>query len=66
MVREVARPDGGAPLHVAGNPIKLSGSSEPAENRWPLLGEHTDEILIRDLDLAAAERAALREAGVIG
>ncbi|HKA14026.1 MAG TPA: CoA transferase [Myxococcota bacterium] len=66
MVREVPRPDGGAPLHVAGNPIKLSGSAEPAAQRWPRLGEHTDEILIRDLDLGAAERAALREAGVIG
>jgi crotonobetainyl-CoA:carnitine CoA-transferase CaiB-like acyl-CoA transferase len=66
MVREVARPDGGPPLHVPGNPIKLSGSPEPAEHRWPRLGEHTDEILARDLDLTAAERAALREAGVIG
>jgi crotonobetainyl-CoA:carnitine CoA-transferase CaiB-like acyl-CoA transferase len=66
MVREVKRPDGGPPLHVAGNPIKLSGSAEPAAQRWPRLGEHTDEILERDLQLGAAERAALREAGVIG
>jgi formyl-CoA transferase len=66
MVIEVPRPDGGPPLHVAGNPIKLSGSDEPRAQRWPRLGEHTDEILIRDLDLSASERAALREAGAIG
>jgi formyl-CoA transferase len=66
MVLEVPRPDGGPPLHVAGNPLKLSGSAEPAAQRWPRLGEHTDEILARDLELGAAERAALREAGVIG
>jgi crotonobetainyl-CoA:carnitine CoA-transferase CaiB-like acyl-CoA transferase len=65
MVLEVPRPDGGA-LHVAGNPIKLSGSDEPPAQRWPRLGEHTDEILVRDLALPDAERAALREAGVIG
>jgi crotonobetainyl-CoA:carnitine CoA-transferase CaiB-like acyl-CoA transferase len=65
MVLEVARPDGGAPLHVAGNPIKLSGSADPAPQRWPRLGEHTDEILARDLGLGAAECAALREDGVI-
>ena len=66
MVIEVPRPDGGAPLHVAGNPIKLSGSDEPEAQRWPRLGEHTDEILARDLGLGAADRAALRESGVIG
>jgi crotonobetainyl-CoA:carnitine CoA-transferase CaiB-like acyl-CoA transferase len=39
---------------------------EPAAQRWPRLGEHTDEILASDLALDAADRAALREAGVIG
>jgi formyl-CoA transferase len=66
MVREVPRPDGGPPLHVAGNPIKLSTSAEPPPQRWPHLGEHTDEILVRDLGLGAADLAALREAGAIG
>jgi len=65
MVIDVPRPDGGPPLRVAGNPIKLSGSDEPPAQRWPRLGEHTDEILIRDLGLSAADRAALRAAGVI-
>ncbi len=66
MLLEVERPDGGPPLHVAGNPIKLSDSPEPATPRWPRLGEHTDEILARDLGLGASERAALRAAGAIG
>jgi formyl-CoA transferase len=66
MVLEVPRPDGGPPIHVAGNPIKLSGSPDPPPSRWPRLGEHTDEILARDLGLAEGERSALRAAGVIG
>ena len=59
MVLEVPRPDGGAPLHVAGNPIKLSGSPEPAAQRWPRLGEHTDEIL-RARSRRSARRTAPR------
>jgi crotonobetainyl-CoA:carnitine CoA-transferase CaiB-like acyl-CoA transferase len=66
MVLEVPRPDGGAPLRVAGNPIKLSDSPDPPARRWPRLGEHTDEVLARDLGLAERERAELRAAGVIG
>jgi formyl-CoA transferase len=65
MLLEVPRPDGGAPLHVAGNPIKLSASPDPPAARWPRLGEHTDEILAQDLGLDAAAREALRADGVI-
>jgi formyl-CoA transferase len=66
MLVEVERPDGGAPLHVPGNPIKLSDSPDPTELRWPQLGEHTDEILSRDLGLGAAEIGALRAEAVVG
>ena len=52
-------------VHVGGNPIKLSGSPDPPAARWPRLGEHTDEILARDLGLDAAARDGLRAAGVI-
>ncbi len=65
MVLEVPRPGGGSPIRVAGNPIKLSHSADPPARRWPRLGEHTDEILAHDLELAEAERRSLREAGVI-
>jgi crotonobetainyl-CoA:carnitine CoA-transferase CaiB-like acyl-CoA transferase len=65
MVLEVERPDGGPPIHVAGNPIKLSASPDPPAARWPRLGEHTDEVLSHDLGLDAAARAALRAEGVI-
>ena len=47
---------------MAGNPIKLSGSPDPPALRWPRLGEHTDEILARDLGLTEGERSGLRAA----
>jgi CoA:oxalate CoA-transferase len=65
MLLEVDRPDGGGSLHVAGNPIKLSDSPDPPVSRWPRLGEHTGEVLTRDLGLAPFELDALRAEGVI-
>jgi len=32
----------------------------------PLLGEHTNEVLIEDLNCSDAEIAELREAGIVG
>lgn len=66
MVVSVPRPDGGPPIRVVGNPVKLSASPEPETRRWPTLGRDTDEILERDLGLEARECKALRERGVIG
>ncbi len=65
MIVAIERPDGGDPIHVVGNPVKLSGSPEPPAERWPTLGRDTDEILERDLGMTPAERAALREQGAI-
>jgi crotonobetainyl-CoA:carnitine CoA-transferase CaiB-like acyl-CoA transferase len=65
MILSVERPDGGEPLHVVGNPVKLSRSQPRSTERWPLLAQHTDEILEQDLGMVAAEREALRAAGVI-
>ena len=50
-----------------GWPMRLSGGPE----RWyrtaaPLLGQHTEEVLGKDLGVSAAELAELRQAGVIG
>jgi crotonobetainyl-CoA:carnitine CoA-transferase CaiB-like acyl-CoA transferase len=33
--------------------------------RWPVLGEHTDEVLRAELDLSDATLAHLRESGAI-
>ncbi len=66
MLIEVPRPDGGEPLLVVGNPIKLSGTAEGPVRSWPMLGEHTDAILAADLGLSQAEIADLRAKGVVG
>ncbi len=64
MLIEVPRPDSKQPLLVVGNPIKLSATAEGPVTRWPTLGQHTDEVLRRDLGLSDAELARLRERGV--
>jgi crotonobetainyl-CoA:carnitine CoA-transferase CaiB-like acyl-CoA transferase len=66
MVLAVPRPDSERPLHVAGNPIKLSGDAQGPARRWPRLGEHTNEILRSDLGLGEGELRALRDEGVVG
>ena len=65
MIREIPRPDADEALMVVGNPIKLSETPEVPDDRWPTLGQHTDEILQKDLGLETSELESLREAGVI-
>jgi formyl-CoA transferase len=65
MLIEVPRPDGGRPLLVVGNPVKLSRMAEGPVARFPSLGEHTDEVLRETLGLGDAELAALRARGAI-
>jgi formyl-CoA transferase len=65
MLIEVPRPDGGAPLRVVGNPVKLSRVAEGPVARFPSLGQHTDAVLRELLDLDDAELAGLRARGVI-
>jgi formyl-CoA transferase len=60
-VVEVDHPMRGKYLSV-GNPIKLSASSTEV-TRSPLLGEHTDEILLSVLGYSAAEVAAIKASG---
>jgi formyl-CoA transferase len=62
-VVEVDHPARGKYLTV-GNPIKLS-DSETVIERSPLLGEHTDEILLDVLGYSDSEIATIRDAGAL-
>ena len=65
MIVEMPRPDGGDPVFIPGNPIKMSRTAEGPETRVPWLGEHTDAVLAAELGLGPAELDGLRDAGVI-
>jgi crotonobetainyl-CoA:carnitine CoA-transferase CaiB-like acyl-CoA transferase len=65
MVLSIDRPDSEEPLHISGNPIKLSKSAEKPVERWPCLGQHTQAVLRTDLGLSDVELAELSAAGVI-
>jgi crotonobetainyl-CoA:carnitine CoA-transferase CaiB-like acyl-CoA transferase len=60
------RSDGGEPVLVPGNPVKLSKMTEGPETRVPWLGEHTDEVLTAELGVSAERLAELRARGIIG
>jgi crotonobetainyl-CoA:carnitine CoA-transferase CaiB-like acyl-CoA transferase len=67
MLVEVPRTDDVAePVLVPGNPVKLSKMADGPETRVPWVGEHTDEVLCKELGLSDAELTDLRAAGVIG
>ncbi len=65
MIVEMAPPDGGNPVFIPGNPIKMSRTAQGPETRVPWLGEHTDEVLSTELGLSADELARLRTDGLI-
>jgi formyl-CoA transferase len=62
-VVEVDHPTRGKYLTV-GNPVKMSDSITEVK-RAPLLGEHTEEILAKELDYSAAEIAEIKGSGAI-
>ncbi len=66
MLVEVPRPDGAPDMLVVGNPVKLSRVSEGPVERFPRLGEHTEEVLRSTLGLDDSELMSLRDRGVIG
>ncbi len=67
MLVELARTDGvEQPVLIPGNPVKLSKVAEGPERRAPWLGEHTDEVLTKELGMGPGEIEALRAAGAIG
>jgi formyl-CoA transferase len=66
MVQRLRRPDGAATaLAAAGMPLKFSRSAAQHEDRAPVPGAHTAEILQRFLGLNGEELASLKAAAVI-
>ena len=65
MIVEVPVAGRDKPVLVHGNPIKFSGSGEGPATKWPLIGEHTTDLLQRDLDLSNDDLETLRSEGVI-
>jgi formyl-CoA transferase len=62
-VVEVDHPTRGKYLTV-GNPVKMSDSPTEVE-RSPLLGEHTDEVLKKELGYSAKEIAEIKASGAV-
>jgi formyl-CoA transferase len=66
MLVEHPRTDGvEQPVLIPGLPIKFADVTEGPETRVPWLGEHTDEVLARELGLEPAEIHQFRNDGVI-
>ena len=63
IVVEVDHPTRG-PYLTVGNPVKMSDSITEVK-RAPLLGEHTDEILGKELGYSAAEIAEIKSSGAM-
>jgi crotonobetainyl-CoA:carnitine CoA-transferase CaiB-like acyl-CoA transferase len=64
MVVEVEHPSLGR-VRALGSPIKMSATPPDVGRRAPLLGEHTDEVLL-EAGFSPDEIASLRQAGAIG
>jgi len=64
MFSELEQPGIGRYL-VPGSPIDFGAFTREPPRRAPLLGEHTDEILSRDLGLSDSEIGRLRATGIV-
>jgi formyl-CoA transferase/CoA:oxalate CoA-transferase len=64
MARSVEHPTVGA-MQVLGTPLKLSDTPGSIRMAPPTLGQHTSTVLMRDLDLTAAEVDGLRAKGIV-
>jgi crotonobetainyl-CoA:carnitine CoA-transferase CaiB-like acyl-CoA transferase len=66
MLVAMPRSDGvEQPVLTPGNPVRLSKVSRGPETRVPWLGEHTAEVLEKELHLTEDELGALRADGVV-
>lgn len=64
LALETEHPTAG-PLRLVGFPYKLSQTPADVNRPPPLLGEHTEEVLVELLDYSADDVASLRERGAI-
>jgi crotonobetainyl-CoA:carnitine CoA-transferase CaiB-like acyl-CoA transferase len=64
MLAETSHPGTATPVQLAGIPVKLSDTPGRVWSSPPLLGEHTDEILV-SAGLSAAEIADLRQRKIV-
>jgi formyl-CoA transferase len=66
MLVEMPRSDDvDQPVLTPGNPVRLSKVARGPETRVPWLGEHTGEVLRKDLGLSDEELDSLRAEGVV-
>lgn len=65
MIVEIPADSPTGAVRVHGNPIKFSHSPEGPATKWPLIGEHTEEILKGELGMDDSALEALRSEGVI-
>lgn len=70
LVHRFDRPGSEDKIDVVGSPLHFAGSTAPREpdtppQRWPTLGEQTDEVLREWLGLAPAEISSLRSEGIV-
>jgi 2-methylfumaryl-CoA isomerase len=64
LFRELEQPGVGRYL-VPGSPMNFGALTREPPVRAPLLGEHTDQILGRDLGMSDGEIGRLRDAGIV-
>jgi crotonobetainyl-CoA:carnitine CoA-transferase CaiB-like acyl-CoA transferase len=64
MVRSVRHPTAGE-LKMVGIPFRLNGTPAAIRRAPPLLGQHTEEVLGKELGMSAARIAQLRAEKVI-
>jgi formyl-CoA transferase/CoA:oxalate CoA-transferase len=62
---EVIQHASAGPIRVLGVPIKLSDTPGRVRTAPPTLGQHTEEILRRDVGLTSSEIASLRASGAV-
>lgn len=65
MIVDVEHPGCATPVQIAGVPIKMSATPGAVRRRAPLLGEHTDEVLL-GMGISQQQIESLRAGRVVG